>query len=104
MKNKLISLGLVAGFSIVALSSCNDYLKKGEDQVILTIGDKKITADELLSEFKDSNSTSVAAFYNAISEVLIRNATKTYAASSELQTQVDTEIERFKEYVRSKRK
>ena len=56
MKNKLISLGLVAGFSIVALSSCNDYLKKGEDQVILTIGDKKITADELLSEFKDSNS------------------------------------------------
>ena len=60
MKNKLISLGLVAGFSIVALSSCNDYLKKGEDQVILTIGDKKITADELLSEFKDSNSTSVA--------------------------------------------
>ena len=97
MKNKLISLGLVAGFSIVALSSCNDYLKKGEDQVILTIGDKKITADELLSEFKDSNSTSVAAFYNAISEVLIRNATKTYAASSELQTQVDTEIERFKE-------
>ena len=77
MKNKLISLGLVAGFSLVALSSCNEILKKGEDQVILTIGNEKITADELLGEFKESNSSSVAAFYNAISEVLIRNATRT---------------------------
>ena len=97
MKNKLISLGLVAGFSLVALSSCNEILKKGEDQVILTIGNEKITADELLGEFKESNSSSVAAFYNAISEVLIRNATRTYAASSELTNAVNTEIERFKE-------
>ena len=89
MKKKLLTLALVAGFSVVALSSCgNDWLKKS-DGVVLTIDGESYTTEQLFSQFGSSNATGVAAYYNAISEVLVRNATRSYAESVELEKKVE---------------
>ncbi len=100
MKNKLISLGLIAGFSLAALSSCSaeyTYLKKGNDQVILTIGGEDITVEQLLADYKTTNSTGIEAYYNAISEVLVRKASEEYAKTSECTTYVDAKVTALKE-------
>jgi len=100
MKKKLLTLALVAGFSVVALSSCgNDWLKKS-DGVVLTIDGESYTTEQLFSQFGSSNATGVAAYYNAISEVLVRNATRSYAESVELEKKVETQIETQKEKAR----
>lgn len=101
MKKKLLTLALVTGFSVVALSSCgNEWLKKS-DEAVLTIDGQAYTTEELFSQFGSSNATGVAAYYEAISEVLVRNATASYAESVELKNKVETQIETQKEKARN---
>lgn len=105
MKNKLVSLGLMACFSVATLASCSnykDFLKKGEDQVILTVDGEKLTEEDLMKQFSTTNSTGIEAYYNAISEVLVRNAMKSYEQSAECQTYVNAKIENFKEDAKEK--
>lgn len=85
MKNKLLGLALVACFSTVALSSCgsNKWLTKS-DKVVVTIDGTEYTTEDLFGQLATSNATGVAAYYNAISEVIVRNATRSYAESTEL--------------------
>lgn len=101
MKKKLLPLSLVACFSAIALSSCgNSWLQDAEGKVVLTIDGTEYTTDELFNQFKTSNTTGIGAYYDAISEVLIRNATRTYAQSTELEQKVKSLIEDDKETAR----
>ncbi len=100
MKKKLLTLALVAGFSVVTLSSCgNDWLKESNG-VVLTIDGESYTTEQLFNQFGTSNATGIAAYYNAISEVLVRNATRSYAESVELEKKVSAQIETQKEKAR----
>ena len=98
MKNKLLGLALVACFSTVALSSCgsNKWLKKS-DKVVVTIDGTEYTTEDLFGQLATSNATGVAAYYNAISEVIVRNATRSYAESTELKKAVDASVDQLKE-------
>ncbi len=100
MKKNLLAIALVACFSTVALSSCGNKWLKKENEVVLTIDGEKYTTEELFSQFSTSNATGVAAYYNAISELLIRNATRSYAESTELERTVYNRIEKIKEEAR----
>jgi len=76
MKKGKLTLALVAGLSVVALTSC-DFLTRNNKGYVLTLTGTdgtvlNYTADELYSQFQ-TNSTGVAEFYKAISEVIIRN-------------------------------
>lgn len=76
MKKGKLTLALVAGLSVVALTSC-DFLTRNNKGYVLTLTGTdgtvlNYTADELYSQF-ETNATGVAQFYKAISEVIIRN-------------------------------
>lgn len=98
MKNKLLGLALVACFSTVALSSCgnNKWLTKS-DKVVVTIDGTDYTTDDLFGKLSTSNATGVAAYYNAISEVIVRNATRSYAESTELNKAVNAAVDQLVE-------
>lgn len=100
MKKKLLAIALVSCFSTVALASCGNEQLTKEDGVVLTIDGEQYTTEDLFGQFSTSNATGVAAYYKAISELLIRNATRSYAESTELERTVSNRIEKIKEEAR----
>lgn len=76
MKKGKLTLGLVIGLSVVALSSCDALTRNNQGYVLTMTGPDgtiiNYTADEFYSQFK-TNATGVKQFYDAITEVIIRN-------------------------------
>lgn len=67
------------------------------DKVVVTIDGTEYTTEDLFGQLATSNATGVAAYYNAISEVIVRNATRSYAESTELKKAVDASVDQLKE-------
>lgn len=101
MKKKLLGIALVACFSTIALSSCGNKWLTKDDNVVITIDGTDYTTEDLFGQFATSNATGVAAYYNAISEVIVRNATRSYADSIELKNAVNAEVNKKKEEAHS---
>lgn len=76
MKKGKLTLGLVIGLSVVALSSCDSLTRNNQGYVLTMTGPDgtiiNYTADEFYSQFK-TNANGVKEFYDAITEVIIRN-------------------------------
>ena len=76
MKKGKLTLGLVIGLSVVALSSCDALTRNNQGYVLTMTGPDgtiiNYTADEFYSQFKTS-ANGVKQFYDAITEVIIRN-------------------------------
>ena len=100
MKNKLLSIGLVAGFSLTTLASCTtkvNYLEKNKNtEVVATLNGEAITISSIYTENEDDADV-LNAYYNAISEVLIRQATLAEAEDPACEYYVNNEIDDFVE-------
>jgi hypothetical protein len=92
MNKRLLTLSLIGVLSM-GLTSCSDVTRKKVDgkQVIMTVGGTNYTADDLLAEYSTSSS-GVSTYYDAIYDVLIRNA---QAITSSMETTVDNKIDTF---------
>lgn len=103
MKKGKLTLALVAGMSVVALSSC-DFLTRDKNGYVLTMTGTdgtviNYTANELYSQFKTS-AAGVEGFYNAITEVIIRNemdSTENAASKAEILEQAANKVSAVKE-------
>ena len=73
MNKRLLTLSMV-GLLTMTLTSCSDVNKKVVDgkDVVVSIGDKNYTADNLLEKY-GKTTAGVETYYNAIYDVLIRN-------------------------------
>ncbi len=76
MKKRLLMLSMTSVITLGALVSCDTITAKQDDEgrdVIVSIGDKNYTADELFAEYGKTTS-GAAAYYDAIYDVLVRHA------------------------------
>lgn len=79
MNKRIITLSLMGLLTLGTLTACSDVKpsKVSTDgkskEVIVKVGDKNYTADDLFAEYSETT-TGASAYYNAIYDVLIREA------------------------------
>lgn len=100
MNKRLLTLSMV-GLLSIGLTSCSDVKPAKDDkgnEIIITIGGENYTADELLADYGETAS-GVSAYYDAIYDVLIRDAQK---STSNIEKLVDKDIDEFVKDVKQK--
>ena len=90
MKKRFAALSMMSLLTIGALTSCGVKAKEVDNkQVIVTVGDKNYTADDLFAEYSQTTN-GVSAYYNAIYDLLIRKSvTVTTQMTSIVNTRID---------------
>ena len=102
MKNKLLSMGLVAGFTLSTLAACGkSYTKPNKDaDVVATFDGEEIKISDLSTDWK-KDSGNLQIYYDAIKEVLTRKATEDYLNDPTYQNKLDSEMKSFVETVKN---
>jgi hypothetical protein len=102
MKIRSLALSLFLAVTVGVTAGCNDsgvtrIKDKDGNEIVLQIGDKNITVEDLFDNLMLSQA-GVDKIYNAIDQVLIQSA---YTIGDEQQEDIDALIETFEEQVRS---
>lgn len=94
MNKRLLMLSMTGCLTLGALVSCDSLTGKKDDagrDVIVSIGNKNYTAEELFDNYSETT-TGAAAYYNAIYDVLVRHAVPVTAT---IENTVNTQIDDF---------
>lgn len=100
MKKQLLLLSMI---SLLTLAGCGDISQQQDDngnQIIVKIGDKNYTANELFEEYSNT-STGASQYYNAVYDVLIQEAQE---LTDSIKSKVTSEIDSFLQKVETSAK
>ena len=103
MNKRIITLSLMGLLTLGTLTGCSDVKAEkvttdGQTkEVIVKVGDKNYTADDLFAEYSGTTS-GASAYYNAIYDVLIREAQPiTTTITNAVNSRIDDFTEKAKE-------